>query len=51
MFILQSIPYQAKTGWFTETIPMHKKQADALLKRRLAENAGDKKRRYRLIKS
>jgi len=49
MLILQSIPLTQKTGWITESIPMYKKQANALLKVRLMQNTGAKRLRYRLI--
>jgi hypothetical protein len=49
MFILQSIPLMQKTGWTNESIPMYKKQANALLKVRLANNTGKHRFRYRLI--
>jgi len=51
MLILQSIPFSDKTGWVTESIPMYKKQAEALLKMRALRNKGKNRRRYRLIKT
>jgi hypothetical protein len=51
MLILQSIPFSSKSGWVTESIPMYKKQAQALLKARQVHNQGKNRRRYRLIKA
>jgi len=51
MLVLESIPFSAKTGWVTESIPMYKKQAEALLKVRLRNNEGQNRRRYRLVKA
>lgn len=48
MFIIQSIPFASKSGWVTETIPMIKRQAHALLEARKANATG--KRRFRLTK-
>lgn len=50
MFILESIPFSDKTGWTTESMPLYKKQAEALLRARQARNTGSKRRRYRLTK-
>jgi hypothetical protein len=51
MLILQSIAFTAKSGWVTESIPMYKRQAEALYKVRLANNKGEHRRRYRLVKA
>lgn len=51
MYILQSIEFTAKSGWITESIPMYKRQAEALYKARLANNTGEKRRRYRLVRA
>jgi len=51
MLILQSIAFTAKSGWITESMPMYKRQAQALYKARLANNKGERRRRYRLIKA
>ena len=48
-FILESIPFSAKVGWVAETIPMFKREAEALLQARLAYK--DRSRRYRVIKA
>ena len=48
MYIIESIPFSSKVGWVTETIPMIRRQAEALMRVRLANASG--KRRYRLIK-
>ena len=49
MLVLQSIPFASKSGWVTETIPMYRKQAEALMRVRLANRKGNT-RRYRLVK-
>jgi hypothetical protein len=48
MFTIESIPFASKSGWVTETIPMVRRQAEALLKARIANATG--KRRFRLVK-
>lgn len=49
MFILKSILNQAGSVWQVETIAMRKKDAERLLRRRLANNDGS--RRYGLFKA
>jgi hypothetical protein len=49
MYILQSIPFASKSGWVIETIPMIRRQAEALLKARIANATGA--RRFRLVKA
>jgi len=49
MFILKSILNQAGAVWQVETIAMRKKDAERLLRRRLANNDGS--RRYGLFKA
>jgi len=51
MFVLESIPFTSKSGWTAESIPMYRKQAEALLRARLANRKGNNTRRYRLIKA
>jgi hypothetical protein len=48
-YILESIPFSSKIGWVAETVPMFKREAEALLKARLAYSG--RVRRYRIIKS
>ena len=48
MFILQSIPFASKSEWVTESIPLLRKQAEALYRARMANATG--KRRFRLTK-
>jgi len=48
MYILESIPFFNKSGWLAESIPMFKREAEALLKSRRAFK--DRKFRYRLTK-
>jgi hypothetical protein len=48
MYILESIPFLNKTGWIAESIPMFKREAEALLKSRRAFE--DRKFRYKLTK-
>jgi len=50
MFVLESIPFSQKTGWTIESMPLYKKQAEALLRSRHARNTGAQRRRYRLTK-
>ena len=49
MFILESIPFASKTGWITETIPMIRRQAEALYQARKANATGA--RRFRLVRT
>tara|TARA_R100000081_G_C4679921_1_gene96942 strand:+ start:404 stop:562 length:159 start_codon:yes stop_codon:yes gene_type:complete len=49
-FVIESIPFSAKVGWVVETIPMFKREAEALHRLRLANNTGKNRRRYRLTK-
>jgi hypothetical protein len=49
MFVLESIPFTSKSGWIVESIPMYRKQAEALLRSRLANRNGNT-RRYRVVK-
>tara|TARA_Y100000592_G_scaffold86312_1_gene139473 strand:- start:212 stop:364 length:153 start_codon:yes stop_codon:yes gene_type:complete len=48
-FVVESIPFSAKVGWVAETIPMFKREAEALLHARLAYK--NRSRRYRLTKA
>ena len=49
MFILQSIPFASKSEWVTESVPMLRKQAEKLLRSRIANATGA--RRFRLVRS
>lgn len=42
-----SIPFSSKSGWITESMPMYRKQAEALRLSRLASNK-NQTRRYRV---
>ena len=49
MFILESIPFASKSGWVAESIAMFRKDAEKLLRSRIANSTG--KRRFRLVKA
>ena len=49
MYILESIPFASKSGWVVESIAMFRKDAEKLLRSRIANAKGS--RRYRLVKA
>ena len=48
MYTLESIPFASKSGWIAESIPMFRRDAEKLLRSRIANAKGA--RRYRLVK-
>lgn len=49
MYTLESIPFASKSGWIAESIPMYRRDAEKLLRGRIANSKGV--RRYRLVKA
>jgi len=49
MFVLESIPFASKSGWVVESIAMFRRDAEKLLRSRIANSTGA--RRFRLVKA